>query len=176
MASSRHSLRYRCPRDWPPHVTVERSSDSLGLAIGGFRFTRKRACPCRIPLKIWLWIGQLPFRPSLTRRRGESGYVRAALAGSGDSGGPASTLTWCALFSYHVAATQVRGRSSWAWGPFSALRVAFDIQPSSTNIGCMSGVRATAILLGGGVSDRPRPFRSSKPRPPPAPKISEVGP
>lgn len=90
--------------------------------------------------------------------------------------GRASTVTWCALFSYHVGATQVRrGRSSWAWGPFAALRAVVDIQPSSTSIGCMRGGRAPAILLGGGVSDRPRPFRSSKPRPPPSPQILEVG-
>ncbi|XP_045861591.1 protein CutA isoform X3 [Meles meles] len=38
----------------------------------------------------------------------------------------------------------------------------------------MRGVRAPAILLGGGVSDRPRPFRSSKPRPPPSPQILEA--
>ncbi|XP_036725338.1 protein CutA isoform X3 [Balaenoptera ricei] len=40
----------------------------------------------------------------------------------------------------------------------------------------MRGGRAPAFLLGGGVSDRPRLFRSSKLRPPPAPQIPEVGP
>uniref|UniRef100_A0A5F5PYG9 Protein CutA n=1 Tax=Equus caballus TaxID=9796 RepID=A0A5F5PYG9_HORSE len=68
-------------------------------------------------------------------------------------GSPVSTVTWCALFSYHVPAAQVRrGRCSWVWGPFSALRVAFDIQPSSSSIGCMRRGRASAILLGGGAA------------------------
>ncbi|XP_067609461.1 protein CutA isoform X1 [Pseudorca crassidens] len=40
----------------------------------------------------------------------------------------------------------------------------------------MRGGRAPAFLLGGGVSDRPRLFRSSKLRPPPASQIPEVGP
>lgn len=89
----------------------------------------------------------------------------------------ARLVTWCALFSYHVAVAQVRrGLSSWVWGTFSAYHVVFDILPSFTSIGCMRGVRAPAILLGGGVSYQPRPFRSSEPGPLPALKILEVGP
>lgn len=115
-----------------------------------------------------------PLRSSLTRRRGKLGHARAGLAGSG---GAALTVTWCTWFSYHVATTQVsRGHSSWVWGPFSALLVAFDIQPSSASLGCMRGVRAPAILLGGGVSDRPRPFRFWKPGPPPAPEPQRLAP
>ncbi|KAK1338534.1 hypothetical protein QTO34_001651 [Cnephaeus nilssonii] len=40
----------------------------------------------------------------------------------------------------------------------------------------MRGVRAPAILLGGGVSDRPRPFRFWKPGPPPAPEPQRLAP
>lgn len=47
-------------------------------------------------------------------------------------------------------------------GSFLRVTVVSDIQPLFTSVGCMREVRATAVLLGGGVSDRPCPFQSSE--------------
>uniref|UniRef100_K7C2I1 Protein CutA n=1 Tax=Pan troglodytes TaxID=9598 RepID=K7C2I1_PANTR len=43
--------------------------------------------------------------------------IGPGLAGSGGAGGPSSTVTWCALFSNHVAATNASLLLSFVWMP-----------------------------------------------------------
>uniref|UniRef100_F6TVZ7 Protein CutA n=1 Tax=Equus caballus TaxID=9796 RepID=F6TVZ7_HORSE len=147
--------RSRCLRGpVPSRDSGKRRRSSPQPAIGRFRFTRKRACHFCARLQIRLSIGQISPALLPQQEAGQAGPREGrdwlALEARGS---PVSTVTWCALFSYHVPAAQVRrGRCSWVWGPFSALRVAFDIQPSSSSIGCMRRGRASAILLGGGAA------------------------
>uniref|UniRef100_A0A9L0SEA1 Protein CutA n=1 Tax=Equus caballus TaxID=9796 RepID=A0A9L0SEA1_HORSE len=102
--------RSRCLRGpVPSRDSGKRRRSSPQPAIGRFRFTRKRACHFCARLQIRLSIGQISPALLPQQEAGQAGPREGrdwlALEARGS---PVSTVTWCALFSYHVPAAQHR--------------------------------------------------------------------